>query len=385
MQDFEFYNPTRIIFGQNRIPDMNTMIPHDARVLVLHGGKSAEYNGTLKEVRLALGKRYFLEFGGIGPNPLWETLERTVDLVRKERVNFLLAVGGGSVIDGTKFVAAAANFAGHTWDILENNGRSIISPVPFGVVLTLPATGSEMNCVSVITRQSTKTKKWFTAPALFPRFSILDPTKTYSLPARQLANGIVDSFVHITGQYLTYPVDARVQDRFAEGILQTLIEIGPKVVHEPAEYNSRANMMWAASMAHNGLIGAGVPKDWSTHCIGHELTALYQIDHARTLAIILPATLEMYRAGKRDKLLQYAERVWGVKEGDCDSRIDTAIANTREFFECLGMKTHLSDYALGKEAVAAVTERLRIHGMTQLGEHLNITPDDSHKILECSL
>ncbi|WP_320151193.1 iron-containing alcohol dehydrogenase [uncultured Tolumonas sp.] len=386
MFNFDFYNPTRIVFGKDTVAKINELIPEHARVLILYGGASAERTGTLAEVRQALGQREVHEFGGIEPNPTFETLSNAVTLVRAENIDFLLAVGGGSVIDGTKFVASAAHFEGEdTWQILEAWGSNITKAVPFGVVLTLPATGSEMNSAAVITRSSTKTKALLANPLVFPQFSVLDPTKTFTLPARQLANGVVDAFVHTIEQYLTYPVDARVQDRYAEGLLQTLIEIGPKVVSEPADYDSRANLMWTATQALNGLIGAGVPQDWASHFIGHELTALHEIDHGRTLAIVLPAIMNLRRDSKRAKLLQYAQRVWNITDGDEDICIDQAIQKTREFFEALGVKTRLSDYGITAHDLDPIIEQLTQHGMTQLGEHQDITPEISRLILEASL
>ncbi|WP_316675424.1 iron-containing alcohol dehydrogenase [uncultured Tolumonas sp.] len=386
MFNFDFYNPTRIVFGKETVAKIDSLIPENARVLVLYGGTSAERTGTLAEVRQALGQRTVYEFGGIEPNPTFETLSEAVALVRAKNIDFLLAVGGGSVIDGTKFVASAAHFEGEdTWQILEAWGSNITKAVPFGVVLTLPATGSEMNSAAVITRSATKTKALLSNPLVFPQFSVLDPTKTFTLPARQLANGVVDAFVHTVEQYLTYPVDARVQDRYAEGLLQTLIEIGPKVVGEPTDYDSRANLMWTATQALNGLIGAGVPQDWASHFIGHELTAIHEIDHGRTLAIVLPSIMDLRRNNKRAKLLQYAHRVWNITEGDDDSRIDQAIQKTREFFEELGVKTRLSDYGMTEKDIEPIIEQLIKHGMTKLGEHQDITPEISRQILKASL
>jgi NADP-dependent alcohol dehydrogenase len=385
MLNFEFHNPTRIVFGKDTVARLDALVPKDARVLVLYGGQSAERNGTLTEVRAALGQRRRHEFGGIEPNPSYETLMQAVELVRAEKLDLLLAVGGGSVIDGTKFVAAAAPFAGDPWQILETFGGAVTQALPLGVVLTLPATGSEMNLNAVVTRKSTKTKAFFASPLVFPQFSILDPTKTYTLPGRQLANGVVDSFAHIVEQYLTYPVDARVQDRFAEGLLLTLIEVGPKVVNEPADYDSRANLMWTATMALNGLIGAGVPQDWATHLVGHELTALFGLDHAQTLAILLPSMLHIRRESKRAKLLQYAERVWGLVEGSDDERIYAGIERTRAFFESIGVKTRLSDYGIPADAIEGLVHQLQLHGMTQLGEHQDVTLDVSRKVYEASL
>ncbi len=385
MQNFQFYNPTRIVFGTDTVATLSSLVPADARVLILYGGASAQKTGTLGEVKTALGPRVVHEFGGIEPNPSYETLMRAVEQVRREKIDFLLAVGGGSVIDGTKFVAAAATFDGEPWDILLQHGSNVQSALPFGAVLTLPATGSEMNNGSVITRKASHTKLAFLSKHVYPQFSVLDPTKTYTLPSRQIANGIADAFVHTVEQYLTYPAQALAQDRFAEGLLQTLIEIAPKALAEPADYDARANLMWTATLALNGLIGAGVPQDWATHMIGHELTALYNIDHARTLAIVLPSLLNAQRATKRAKLLQYAERVWHITSGSEEQRIDEAIDKTRAFFEGIGIKTRLSGYELGREAVDAVVGQLKTHGMTALGEHKDISLEVSRAILEAAL
>lgn len=385
MLNFDFYNPTRIVFGPEKIAKLATLVPAEARVLILYGGSSAQKNGTLDEVRAALGGRTVQEFGGIEPNPTYETLMRAVEQIRREKLDFLLAVGGGSVIDGTKFVAAAVDFPGEPWDILETHGRSVRTALPFGSVLTLPATGSEMNSGGVITRRATNAKLAFMSPQVFPKFSILDPTKTYSLPPQQIANGVADAFVHIVEQYLTYPVQGMAQDRFAEGLLQTLIEIGPQALAKPQDYEVRANLMWVATLALNGLIGAGVPQDWATHMIGHEITALHGVDHARTLAIVLPSLLEVRREEKRAKLLQYAARVWQIGEGDEEARIDQAIAKTRQFFEELGIRTRLSGYGIGPEAIDALVGQLEAHGMVKLGEHQSVTPEVSRRILEAAL
>lgn len=385
MLDFEFQNPTRIVFGKDTIARLDALVPKEARVLILYGGQSAERNGALAEVRAALGQRQRHEFGGIEPNPSYETALKAVELVRAEKLDFLVAVGGGSVIDATKFVAAAALFPGDPWQIFATFGGLVTQALPVGVVLTLPATGSEMNGTSVVSRKETKTKAFFSSPHVFPRFSILDPVKTYTLPVRQLANGVVDSFTHVAEQYLAYPVDARVQDRFAEGLLQTLIEIGPKVVKEPADYDTRANLTWAATMALNGLIGAGVPHDWATHLTGHELTAQFGLDHGQTLAVLLPSMLRVRRDSKRAKLLQYAERVWGITQGSEDERIDQAIDRTRAFFESLGVKTRLSDYGISKDKIDLLVGQLQAHGMTQLGERQDVTLEISRRVYEASV
>ncbi|MDD3675056.1 NADH-dependent alcohol dehydrogenase [Thauera propionica] len=382
MLNFDYYNPTRIVFGKDSIARLDELVPADARVLVLYGGGSAERNGTLAEVEAALGARTVQRFGGIEPNPAYETLMGAVEQIRREKLDFLLAVGGGSVIDGTKFVAAAVNYAGEPWNILETGGKHVNQALPMGCVLTLPATGSEMNCFSVVTRKSLQAKLSFASPLVFPRFSVLDPVKTFTLPPRQIANGAVDAFVHVMEQYMTYPVNAPVQDRYAESLLQTLIEVGPQALATPEDYDVRANLMWTATQALNGLIGAGVPQDWATHMIGHEITALYGLDHAQTLAIVLPNLLQQRRDTKRAKLLQFAARVWDIHSGTEDERIDAAIAHTRAFFESVGVKTRLSDYGIGADAVDRIVAQLEAHGMKKLGEHRDIDLATSRRILE---
>lgn len=385
MQNFEFYNPTKIVFGQGQVAQLDTLVPKDARVLVLIGGQSAKQNGTLDEALQALGARHVEVFEGVEPNPRYETLLNAVELIKQNKLDFLLAVGGGSVIDGTKFVAAAACFHGDAWDILLKRGDNVQAAMPYGTILTLPATGSEMNNGSVITKDSEKAKLFFSSDFVYPQFSILDPTKSYTLPPRQLANGVVDAFTHTVEQYLTYPVGAMVQDRFAEGLLSTLIEIGPKLLANPTDYQLQANFMWTASLALNGLIGAGVPQDWATHMIGHEITALHGLDHAQTLAIILPSMLHERSESKREKLLQFAERVWHINTGNENERITQAIQNTRDFFESLGVKTYLSDYQIGQEAVAELIAKLEAHGMVALGEHKDVDLARSRKIIEASI
>ena len=385
MFNFDFYNPTKILFGEGRIADLAKLVPADARVLLLYGGGSIKTNGTLNEVHSALAGRSLHEFSGIEPNPSYETLMQAVELVRTERCDFLLAVGGGSVIDGTKFIAAAVNFEGDPWEILEKRGSNITSALPFGAVLTLPATGSEMNDGSVVTRKSLQAKRVFSSPLCFPKFSILDPSKTYSLPVRQVGNGVVDAFAHTLEQYMTYPANAPVQDRFAEGLLLTLIEEGPKALATPDDYAVRANIMWCATMALNGLIGAGVPQDWATHMVGHELTALYGLDHAQTLAVVFPSMLRVRKESKRAKLLQYAARVWDLREGDDDVRIDLAIQKTQNFFEQMGVKTTLGGYGLTAEVIEPVLQQLEQHRMVKLGEHRDVTVAVSRAVLIASL
>lgn len=386
MDNFEFYNPTKILFGKGMIAKLDEQLDKQARVLVLYGGSSAEKSGTLGEVRKALGKRSFCEFGGIEANPTYETLMKAVDVARKEKVDFLLAVGGGSVMDGTKFVAAAVPYQGEPWEILLKQGETVKKALPLGTVVTLPATGSEMNDIAVISRKETGDKLAFSNPHVFPAFSILDPTRTFTLPPRQVANGVADSFVHVMEAYMTLPQDAMVQDRYAEGLLLSLHEIAGRITKAPADdYELRANLMWVATQALNGLIGAGVKQDWATHAIGHELTAKYGIDHARTLAIVFPAMLKERREQKRTKLLQYATRVLGLTEGTEDERIDAAIARVEAFFGGLEIPVRLSAYEIDRAGIDPIIAQLEEHGMTALGEEQAITPEISRKVLERAL
>jgi NADP-dependent alcohol dehydrogenase len=374
MQNFSYQNPVKILFGKGQISSIAGEIPAGAKILVTYGGGSIKSNGVYDQVKAGLEGRQWIEFGGIEPNPRYETCMKAAELARNEAVDFLLAVGGGSVLDGTKFIAIAACFKkGDTWNVVAR-GAEPQSALPIGCVLTLPATGSEMNCFSVMSREGTKEKLPFASPLVYPRFSVLDPEVTFSLPPRQISNGIVDAFAHTLEQYMTYPVNSPLQDRMAESIFTTLIEEGPKTLANPTDYDARANLVWCATMALNGLIAVGVPQDWATHMIGHEITALHGLDHAQSLAIVAPSLLKVKSDTKSEKLLQFAERVWGIREGTAEARIEQAIEKTRAFFESVGVPTHLSAYGLGAEVAAEVAGRLEKRGWVALGERQDITP-----------
>ena len=386
MLNFELYNPVNYVFGKGQIEKLNELVPKDVKILLAYGGGSIFKNGVYDQVKSALAGFEIIEFGGIEPNPRFETLMKAVALIREQNIGFILAVGGGSVIDGVKFISAAVHFDGDEASILRNRilFKKGANVVPFGTVLTLPATGSEMNSGAVVTIEATHDKLTLGGSALFPEFSIVDPTVIISLPKRQIQNGIIDAFTHVMEQYLTFAHDAILQDRLAESILQTLIEVGPTVVENPSDYKLASNYVWCATMALNGLIQKGVPSDWATHMIGHELTALYEIDHARTLAIIGPNLYKVMFETKKEKLAQYGERVWKLK-GTPDEIAHSAIEKTIEFFHTMGMKTKLSENTADyKNTADFILNRFGERGWKALGEKQNITLDKVREIVEMS-
>ena len=385
MNNFEFKNPTKILFGKGQIEKLTNEIPQGAKVLLLYGGGSIMKNGVYDQVINALSEHSVVEFGGIPPNPEYSVMMEALQVVNKEKIDFLLAVGGGSVIDGTKFLSAAASYDGdEPWDLL-TEGKVVKKGMPFGTVLTLPATGSEMNSGFVMTREETKEKLSTGGPALYPLFSILDPEVVKSIPQRQLANGVADAYMHVMEQYMTYPIGAKLQDRFAESILQTLIEVAPVVMKDPSDYNAAANFMWSCTMALNGLINRGVPEDWAVHMMGHELTALFGIDHACTLAILAPSHFKYNFESKKSKLAQYAERVWNVTEGTEDEKAKAGIEKTEAFFHSLDIKTQLSEYTDDYKGTAEhISKRFTERGWVGLGENQSLNPEDVEKIIEMS-
>lgn len=383
MNNFLFHNPTRIVFGRQSIPKLRDEIPSGSKVLVAYGHGSIKQNGVYDQVMEALSGFETTEFSGIDPNPKYEQMLPALDLIRDNDIDFILAVGGGSVIDGVKWLAGAACYDGEPWDILTGK-HAVNQALPIGTVLTLPGTGSEANGNSVISRLDPLAKRAFYSPAVFPRFSILDPETTYSLPKRQVANGVADAFTHVVEQYLTYPVGGHLQDRMAEAVFLTLVEQGVQAV-ESTDYAIRSTYMWACTLALNTLLSMGVPGDWSTHQIGHELTALHGLDHARTLAIVLPSLLREQTSSKREKLLQFGERVWGIHEGQEAERIEQTIQAVESFYRSLGIGVRFSDYDFdASNTPAEVAERLKAQGSTAIGEHQDITPEKVRRILEAA-
>ncbi|MCX2483640.1 iron-containing alcohol dehydrogenase [Pedobacter sp. MR2016-24] len=385
MLNFELKNPTKIIFGKGQIANLAKELPQDAKILLLYGGGSIKTNGIYEQVKTALDGFDVVEFGGIPANPEYEVLLEALKVIKEQHITYLLAVGGGSVIDGTKFLSAAALYEGGSpWEILTKSIKTE-KGMPFGTVLTLPATASEMNSGAVITRAETQEKFSMGGPGLFPVFSILDPQVVASIPQRQLANGVTDAFTHVLEQYMTYPAGGLLQDRFAESIMQTLVEVAPKVIAEPTNYEAAANFMWSCTMALNGLIQKGVPGDWAVHMMGHELTALFGIDHARTLAIVAPSHYRFNFEAKKEKLAQYGKRVWGITGDNIDEIANEAIVKTEAFFHSLEIKTTLSEYTEDYKGTAEkIAGRFTERGWLGLGEHKSLTPANVQQIIEMS-
>ena len=368
MNNFEFQNPTRLIFGKGQIARLSQELPRDKKILVTFGGGSVKSNGVYDKVMEALKGFDYIEFWGIEPNPKVETLRKAVQLCKDQGVGFLLAVGGGSVLDGTKLIAAAACVENDAWELVRDANLAK-GALPFASVMTLPATGSEMNRAAVISNLETGEK--FAFYNVFPVFSILDPETTFSLPPFQVACGLADTFIHVMEQYMTVTGVAPLMDRWAEGVLQTVVEVAPKVRTDQHDYDAMSTYMLSATMALNGFVAMGVPQDWATHRIGHEITALTGMTHGQTLVIVLPGVLNVMREQKGDKILQYGERVWGIVEGTREERIDKTIAATEDFFRSLGLATRLSECSVGEDVVAEVVNRFKVRGTT-LGEKANI-------------
>lgn len=386
MDNFTMCLSTKVLFGKGQIINIRNEIPKNARILITYGGGSVFKNGVMSQVRESLADFTTFEFGGIESNPRFETLIKALPIISEEKIDFLLAVGGGSVLDGTKFISVAAKYYNpdNLWEILLTEGSKVTECIPVGTIMTIPATGSEMNSSAVISRAQTNDKLEFFFNGVLPKFAVLDPSVTFSLSPHQTANGVIDAFVHTAEQYMTYPVRAQISDRFCEGIFSTLMEEGPIVMKNPMDYDARANIMWAATNALNRLVQTGIPQDWVSHDIGHELTAMFNIDHGRTLAIILPAVYRYEKNVKKEKLAQFARRVLG-KDGPDSQLADVAIEETITFFKKMGASTCLSDYGVDAKSIPLIVEKLVEHKKYNCGEHKNIGPNEMGEILMLAL
>ena len=378
MNNFSFQNPTKLIFGKNTIAQISNEIPSGSKVMVTFGGGSVRKNGVYGQVKQALEKYDTVEFWGIEPNPSIEILRKAIALGKEEKVNFLLAVGGGSVIDGTKLIAAGILYDGDAWELVKKGVAQYT--LPLGTVLTIPATGSEMNNGAVISCHETKEKYPFFSS--FPKFSVLDPQVTYSIPPYQIACGLADTFVHVLEQYLTKTNESRIMDRWAESILQILIEIAPRIRENQQDYQTMADFMMSATMGLNGFLAMGVTEDWATHMIGHELTALTGLTHGNTLAIVMPGTMKVLQQQKKGKILQFGERVFHVTEGSENERILLTIGKTEEFFKSLGLSTRLSEEHIGMDVIEEIASRFNARNV-KFGEDGLVTGDIAKEILMC--
>lgn len=379
MNNFAFQNPTKLIFGKGTIAKLATELPKDAKIMITFGGGSVKKNGVYDQVVAAMKGFDYVEFWGIEANPKVETLRKAIELGKKEGVNYLLAVGGGSIIDGTKLIAAGIKNEHDAWEIVRNP-KLMGELVPLSTVLTISATGSEMNDGAVISCLETKEK--FAFHSQHPKFSILDPEVTYSLPLYQIACGIADTFVHVMEQYLTAPGFSPLMDRWAEGILQTLVEIAPEIMENPKDYDLMSSYMLCATMGLNGFIAFGVPQDWCTHMIGHELTALRGVTHGESLAIVLPGTMTVLSEQKGAKILQYGQRVWGIDDENESVAIAHTINNTEKFFRSLGLKTRLSELDINDDVIDEIERRFNERNVA-FGECQNVTGAVAKAILEC--
>lgn len=378
MNNFTFLNTTKLIFGKGTISSLTAEIPSDSKILVTYGGGSVKANGVYDQVKEALKDHAFVEFWGIEPNPTVETLRKAIEIAKKEKCDFVLAVGGGSVVDGSKLIAAGALFDGDAWDLVRKPSL-YKSALPMAAVLTLPATGSEMNRGAVISNKSTTEKYSFYSN--YPVFSILDPQTAFTLPSYQIACGLADTFIHVIEQYLTTPDQSPLMDRWAEGILQTVVEVAPLVMENQHDYEAMATFMLSATMALNGFIGMGVSQDWATHMIGHELTALTGLTHGHTLTIILPGTMWILKAEKGDKIIQYGKRVWGIEHSDKEVAVKQTIDKTEEFFRSLGLKTRLSENGINQDTIDEIVRRFTERN-THLGENRSVDAEVIRQILE---
>lgn len=376
MKNFIFQNPTKLVFGKGQISKLHELIPSDVNLMITYGGGSVKKNGVYNQVTQALKGREYTEFWGIEPNPRVETLRKAIALGKEKNINFVLAVGGGSVLDGTKLVAAGIACDDDAWDIVLKGVAE--KQIPFASVMTVPATGSEMNGGSVITRAETNEKYGFGGN--YPEFSILDPEVTYTLSEHQIACGLADAYTHVLEQYMTTPGQSRLMDRWAEGVLLSVIEIAPKIKENPHDYDLMADYMLAATLALNDFIRMGVTQDWATHMIGHELTALHGTTHGHSLAIVMPATLRVLKEQKYEKLLQYAERVFNITEGSEQERVDKAIEKTEAFYRSLGLTTRLSEENIGKDTIETIVQRFNERDAAY-GENRNVTGDVAREIL----
>ena len=376
--NYTYFNPTSIEFGTDKIKSIVNYIDKKLKVLVVYGGGSIKKNGVYEQVKTVLEGYTWLEFSGVEPNPSYETLNKAVKIIKDEKIDFVLAVGGGSVIDGSKYLVAAALYDGDGWDFLDGS-KQVEKALPLGAILTLPATGSESNTTAVISKKSTNEKRYFGSPLLYPKFAVLDPNVMSTLDDRQLANGLVDAFVHTCEQYLTYPNTSLLHDGYAQTILKGLHTLSMDWENRKT-ISWQENLMLLANQALNGFIGSGVPQDWATHMIGHEITAFYGLDHARSLAVVQPQLLRVMIEDKKEKLTLMGKEVF-----DMPNNYELVIEAIEYMYNSIGVSTNLNDYEIDDKVVENITTALKAHGMTNIGEKGNVTLEKVAQILNMAM
>ncbi|BBI36379.1 iron-containing alcohol dehydrogenase [Cohnella abietis] len=387
MNSFELYNPTKLVFGADKIGQLGELVtPYGKRILLVYGGGSIKSSGLYNDVLYQLEGIGAIvhELPGIEPNPRLATVNKGINICRAEKIDFILAVGGGSVIDAAKAIAAGALYDGDVWDFTVRQA-TIQEALPLGTVLTLAATGSEMNGNSVISNWETKQKRAMGSKLIYPKFSILDPKLTYTVPANQTVNGIVDIMSHVFEQYFSLTTDIPLQERFAESILLTVIENGEKALENGSDYDARANLLLAGTYALNGTLPNGVSTDWATHGIEHEVSAIYDIAHGAGLAIIFPNWMKHVYKERASKFVQYAVRVWGVDpNGKSDDEIALeGIEATRNYFTRIGAPATLGELGINDEQLDRMAEEATKYG--PIGSFKMLSKEDVLSILTASL
>lgn len=385
---FTFHNPTRIIFGEGKASETGSITAtYSKNVLLVYGGNSIKRSGLYESVvnQLQQANIRYVELGGVEPNPRLTSVYEGIRLVREHKLDFILAVGGGSVIDAAKAIAAGVPYEGDVWDFFTNKAH-IQAAVPLGAVLTLAATGTEMNGSMVISHWEQKLKRGSGSPLVYPRFSILDPTLTYTVPANQTVYGSVDIMSHVFEQYFSLTPDTPLQERFCESILQTVIENVELALDNPEHAAARANLMWCGTMALNGgQISLGMQNDWASHGIEHEISAIYDIPHGAGLSIVFPNWMKYVYKERPDRFAQYATRVWGISpEGKTTDELALAgIEATRQFFTRIGAEATLSEFNIDDSQLERMAEEAVRYG--PIGSFKRLNKEDVLAILQMCL
>lgn len=387
MENFTYYNPTKLIFGKGQLQELKNEIPqYGKKVLLVYGGGSIKRNGLYDQVIALLTEIgvEIHELPGVEPNPRLSTVRKGIEICRKEGIEFILAVGGGSVIDCTKAIAAGAKYDGDVWDFMTRKAVAA-GALPLGTVLTIAATGSEMNSGSVITNWETNEKYGWGSPAVFPKFSILDPVNTFTLPKDQTVYGMVDMMSHVLEHYFHHVPNTLTQDQWCESILRTVIETAPKLINDLQNYDYRATIMLNGTLALNRMLNMGYSGDWATHNIEHAVSAVYDIPHGGGLAILFPNWMKHVLDENVGRFKQLAVRVFDVDtEGKTDREVALeGIEKLQEFWNSIEAPSKLSDYGIGEENLDLMAEKTVVYG--EFGRFKVLNKQDSLEILKASL